>query len=102
MCRLVKSVISGSDSFCVVERRECFTKRFAGKWISESGDSFRKAHSADQLSNLRLCDDIVRIGDNHQFDVVGYGTFMVVFLRNLTVELLDVGKCRIGVHFSDL
>ena len=39
---------------------------------------------------LRLCDDKVRIGDNHLIDVVGYGTLTAVFPGDLTVKLLDV------------
>ena len=92
-------MLSGRDLSCAVERRESFTNRFAEKCISDSGDSFRTTHSDGLSSNVRLCDDMVRIEDNHQFDVVGYGTVTVVFLGNLTVELLDVGKCRIGVRF---
>ncbi|CAM9602003.1 unnamed protein product, partial [Laminaria digitata] len=44
------------------------------KWIADSGASFHMTHSADFLSDVRLCDDKVRIGDNHLIDVVGYGT----------------------------
>ena len=47
-------------------------------------------HSADQLSDVRLCNDKVRIGENHLIDVGGYGTLTVVFPGDLTVELLDL------------
>ena len=47
-------------------------------------------HSAHLLSDVRLCDDKVTIGDNHLIDVVGYGTLTVVFPRDLTVNLLNV------------
>jgi len=47
-------------------------------------------HSADLLSDVRLGDDKVRVGDNHLIDVVGYGTLTVVFPGYLTVKLLDV------------
>ncbi|CAN0405461.1 unnamed protein product [Laminaria digitata] len=47
-------------------------------------------HSADFWSDVRLCDDKVRIGDNHLIDVVGYGTLTAVFPGDLTVKLLDV------------
>ncbi|CAM9153268.1 unnamed protein product [Laminaria digitata] len=46
--------------------------------------------SADLLSDVRLCDDKVRICDNHLIDVVGYGTLTVVFPGDLTVKLSDV------------
>ena len=45
--------------------------------------------SADLLSDVRLCDDKVRIGDNHMI-YVGYSTLTVVFPGDLTVKLLDV------------
>ncbi|CAN0366564.1 unnamed protein product, partial [Laminaria digitata] len=60
------------------------------KWIADSGASFHMTHSADFLSDVRLCDDKVRIGDNQLIDVVGYGTLTAVFPGDLTVKLLDV------------
>ena len=48
-------------------------------------------HSADQLSDVRLCNDKVWIGDNHLIDVEGYATLTVVFPGDLSVKLLDVG-----------
>ena len=47
-------------------------------------------HSADLLSDVRLGDYKVRVGDNHLIDVMGYGTLTVVFPGDLTVKLLDV------------
>ena len=43
------------------------------KWIADSGAPFHVTHSADLLSDVRLCDK-ARIGDNHLIDIVGYGT----------------------------
>ena len=60
------------------------------KWIADSGSSFLMTHSADLLSDVRLGDDKVRVGDNHLIDVVGYGTLTVVFPGDLIVKLLDV------------
>ncbi|CAM9287200.1 unnamed protein product, partial [Laminaria digitata] len=60
------------------------------KWIADSGASFHMTHSADFLSDVRLCDGKVRIGDNHLIDVVGYGTLTAVFPGGLIVKLLDV------------
>ena len=48
------------------------------------------AHSADLLSDVRLGDGNVRVGDKHLIDVVGYGTLTVVSLGDLTVKLLHV------------
>ena len=48
-------------------------------------------HSADQLSDVRLCSDKVTIGDNHLIDVVGYDTLTVVFPGDLASKLSDVG-----------
>ncbi|CAM9550752.1 unnamed protein product, partial [Laminaria digitata] len=60
------------------------------RWIVDSGGSFHMTPSADLLGDVRLCDDKVRIGDNHLIDVVGYGTLTVAFTGDLTVKLLDV------------
>ena len=60
------------------------------KWIADSGASFHMTHSADLLSDVRLGDYKVRVGDNHLIDVMGYGTLTVVFPGDLTVKLLDV------------
>ena len=91
VCCLANAMLSGSDDSCAEERRESLTESFAEKWIADSGASFHMTHSADQLSDVRLCDDKVRIGDNHLIDVVGYGTLTVVFPGDLTFKLLDVG-----------
>ncbi|CAM9259353.1 unnamed protein product, partial [Laminaria digitata] len=58
--------------------------------MADSGASFHMTRSADLLSDVRLCDDKVRIGTNHLIDVVGYGTLTVVCPGDLTVNLLDV------------
>ena len=76
---------------CAVERRDGLTESFADIWIADSGTSFHVTHPADQLSDVRLCNDKVRINDNHLIDVAGYGTLTVVFPGDLTVKLLDVG-----------
>ena len=47
-------------------------------------------HSGDLLSDVRLGDDKVRVGDNHLIDVVGYEKLTVVLPGDLTVKLLDV------------
>ena len=60
------------------------------KRTADSSASFHITQSADLLSDVRLCDDKVRIGDNHLIDIVGYGTLTVVFPGGLTVKLLDV------------
>ena len=60
------------------------------KWIADSGASFHMTHSADLVSDVRLRDDKVRIGDNNLIDVVEYGTLTVVFPGDLTVKLSDV------------
>ena len=66
-----------------------------GKWVvGSSGASFHITHSADLLSDVRLCDGKVRIGDNHLTDIEGYGTLTVVFSGNPTVKLLGVFTCR--------
>ena len=79
VCCLANAMLNGSDDSCAVGRRDSLTESFAEKWIADSGTLFHMTHSADQLSDLRLCNDKVRIGDNHLIGVVGY------------VKLLDVG-----------
>ena len=91
VCCLANAVLSGSDDSCAVARRYCLTESLAEKRIVDSGASFHMVHSADQLSDPRLCNDKVKIGDNHLINVVGYGTLTVVFTGDLTVKLLDVG-----------
>ena len=60
-------------------------------------------HSAGLLSDVRLGDDKVRVGDNHLIDVVGYGTLTVVFPGDLTVKVLDVLRAgpRAQLVFAD-
>ena len=79
----------GTDDDSCTE--EC-SEGMGAKWIADtrSGASFHMTHSADFLSDIRLCDDKVRIGDNHLIDFVGYGTLTAVFPEDLTVKLLDV------------
>ena len=56
-------------------------------------------HSADQLSDVRLCNDKVRIGDNHLIDFVGCGMLTVVFPGDLPDKLMGVG-CGPGLAFN--
>ena len=86
VCCLANVMLSCSDDSCAVERRDSLTQSFAEKWIADSGASFHMAHSADQLRDVRLCNDKVRLGDNHLIDVVGYGTLTVVFPGDLIVK----------------
>ena len=88
---LANAMLNGSDDSCAVKCRDSLTESFAEKWIADSGVSFHTTHSADQLSDIRLCNDKVRIGDNDLIGVVGYGRLTVVFPGDLTVKLLDVG-----------
>ncbi|CAN0450323.1 unnamed protein product, partial [Laminaria digitata] len=86
VCCLAKCMLGTMDNSCTQERSDGISE----KWIVDSGASFHMTHSADFLSDVRLCDDKVRIGDNHLIDVVGYGTLTAVFPGDLTVKLLDV------------
>ena len=79
-------MLGTNDDSCNMKRSDCIGE----KWIADSGASFHMTHSADLLSDVRLCDDKVRIGDNHLIDVVEYGTLTVVFPGNPTVKLLDM------------
>ena len=81
---------STSDNSRAEERSGGSTKSLAERWIADSGASFHTTRSADLLSDVRLCDDKVRIGNNRLIDVVGNGTLTVVFPGDLTVKLLDV------------
>ena len=85
------AVLRGSDDSCAVERRDSLTESFAEKWIADSDASFQITHSVDQLGDVRLCHDKIRISDNNLIDVVGYGTLTLVFPGDMTVKLLDVG-----------
>ena len=75
MCCLAKCIL-GTDDDTRNEERSVY---IGEKWIVDSGASFHMTHSADLLSDARLGDDKVRVGDNHLIDVVGYGTLTVVF-----------------------
>ena len=83
-------MLSISDDSHAEERSGDSTESLAESWIAYSGASIQMTRSADLLSDVRLCDDKVRIGDNHLIDVVGYGTLMVAFPGDLTVKLLDL------------
>ena len=83
---LAKCMLRTNDDSCNEERSDCITE----KWIADSGASFHMTHSADLLSDVRLCEDQVRNDYNHLIDVVGYGRLTVVFPGDLTVKLLDV------------
>ena len=74
-----------------MECRDSLTESFADKWMPDSGTLSHITHSADQLSNVRLCNGEVRIGANHPIYVVGYGTVTAFFPGGLTVQLFDVG-----------
>ncbi|CAN0295766.1 unnamed protein product, partial [Laminaria digitata] len=86
VCCLAKCMLGATDNSYTQERSDGTSE----KWIADSGASFHMTHSADFLSDVRLCDDKVRIGDNHLIDVVDYGTLTAVFPGDLTVKLLDV------------
>ena len=58
-------------------------------------------HSADLLSDVRLGDDKVRVGDNHLIDVVGYGTLTVVFPGDLTIGCGLRAGPRVQLVFTD-
>ncbi|CAM9954547.1 unnamed protein product, partial [Laminaria digitata] len=90
VCCLANAMLSIGDDSRAEERSGDLTESLAERWIADSGASFHMTRSADLLSDVRLCDDKVRIGDNHLIDVVGYGTLTVVFPGDLTVKLLDV------------
>ncbi|CAM9400002.1 unnamed protein product [Laminaria digitata] len=83
-------MLSISDDSRAEERSGDLTESLAERRIADSGASFHMTRSADLLSDVRLCDDKGRIGDNHLIDVVGYVMLTVVFPGDLTVKLLDV------------
>ena len=90
VCCLANAMLRIGDDSRGEELSGDSTESLAERWIADSGASFHMTRSADLLSHVRLCDDKVRIGDNHLMDVVGYGTLTVVFPGDLTVKLLDV------------
>ena len=65
-CCLAKCMLGTNDDSINEERSEDMGE----KWIADSGASFHITHSADLLSDVRLCDK-VRIGDKHLIDTVG-------------------------------
>ena len=86
VCCLAKCTLGANTDYYSEER----SGGVGEKWVADSGASFHFTHSADLLSDVRLCeDDKVRIGDNHRIDVLGYGTLTAVFPGDLTVKLLD-------------
>ena len=86
LCCLAKCILGTNDDSGIEERSEDKGE----KWIADSGVSFHITNSADLLSDVRLCDDKVSIGDKRLIDVVAYDTLTDVFPRYLTVKLLDV------------
>ena len=86
MCCLAKCMLGTNDDSSNEERSEDMGE----KRTADSSASFHITQSADLLSDVRLCDDKVRIGDNHLIDIVGYGTTAVVFPGYLTVKLSDL------------
>ena len=95
MCCLATCALGTNDDSGSEERSEDIDE----KWTADSRESFHITHSADILSDVRLYDDKVRIGDDHLIDTVGYGTLTVVFPRYLTVKLLDVVYV-LGIAFN--
>ena len=88
MCCLANDMASTSDNSRAEERSGGSTKSLAERWIADSGASFHTTRSADLLSDVRLCDDKVRIGNNRLIDVVGNGTLTVVFPGDPTVNCM--------------
>ena len=68
VCCLAKFMLGTNDDPCNQERSDYIGE----KWIADSGASFHSTRSSDFLSDVRLGDDKVRVGDNHLIDVVGY------------------------------
>ena len=59
VCCLAKYMPSSSDDSSTRGRRESLAnlQSFAERWLADSGALFHMTHPADQLSNVRLCDD---------------------------------------------
>ena len=72
---LAKYILGTNDGSC---NEEC-SEDMGDKWIADSSASFHITHAVDLLSDVTMCDDKARIGDNHLIDIVGYGTLTVVF-----------------------
>ena len=77
-------MLGTNDDPCNEERSDYVGE----KWIADSGASFQMTHSPDLLSDVRLGDDRVRVGDNHLIHVMGYGILTLVFQGDVTVKLL--------------
>ena len=88
-------VAGTNDGPCNEERRDCT----GDKWIEDSAASFYMTRSADLLSDIRLCDDKGRVGDNHLIDVLWYDTLTVASAGDLNVKLLDVA-CVQDITFN--
>ena len=73
MCCVAKCMLGTNDDPC----NEELSDYIGEKWIAGSGASFHMTNSADLLSDVRLGDDKVRVGNNHLIKVVGYGTLRV-------------------------
>ena len=83
------------QSACLVRMMTRAMRNVAKIWARSAYRSmvhpFHIIHSADLLSDVRLCGDKVRTRDNHLVDKVGYGTLTaVVSPGGLTGKLLDV------------
>ena len=71
-------MLGTNDDPCNEERSD----HVGEKWIADSGASFHMTHPARPLSDVRLSDDKVRVGNNHLTEVV--------FPEDLIVKPLDV------------
>ena len=96
VCCLAKRMLGTSTDSCSDERNGGVGE----KWIAHSGASFHMTTSADLLSDVRQCDDKVRISDNHVIDVLGYDTLTVVFPGDLIAKLLHVA-CVPDIEFNN-
>lgn len=57
--------------------------------MADSGATYNMTRSAHMMRDVRPTHDQVGVGDRRIIDIVGYGTFTVVFPENLTVKLLQ-------------
>ena len=90
-------MLGTNDDPCNEER----SNYIGEKWIADSGASFHTTRSSDFLSDVRLGDDKVRVGDNHLIYVVRYGTLTVIFPGDLTITLLDVAYVPVQLVFAN-
>ena len=60
VCCVAKCMLGTNDDPCNEER----SNYIGEKWIADSGASFHTTRSSDFLSDVRLGDDKVRVGDN--------------------------------------